>query len=150
MLCHVYCHMMEGGGGRRRRLCRDVFHNHTLHQYVLGWAVDASQPSWCTGGVLDEPAPFRIQRQLWGLPCCAGNAGGFQLYTLDHDLDTLRLDLEAAWADTAPLRLQLPPHLLLQDPPVRPCCMHSIINRPFPLKTDLGCRPGLLCHEARS
>ena len=56
---------------------------------------------------------------------------GFRLYTLDHDLGTLRLDLEAAWADMAPPRLQLPPHLLQQDPPVCPC-LHVCSQQGFP------------------
>ena len=69
-----------------------------------------------------RPSPDRglLQRS------CAGDACGYKLYTLDHDLGTLRLDLEGSWADSAPPRPLPSPHVLLREPPVS---IHAALQR---------------------
>ena len=72
---------------------------------------------------------------------CVGDACGYKLYTLDHDLGTLRLDLEGSWADSAPPRPLPSPHVLLREPPVS---IHAALQtHPHFCLTDFPiCMPG--------
>ncbi|KAK9826404.1 hypothetical protein WJX81_000388 [Elliptochloris bilobata] len=89
-------------------------HFHLSHNYADSIAV-AGHCAFVQTGVIGDcnRDGFRHSRVL------KGDAGGYRLYTLDHDLGTLRLDLQAGWADTAPPRPLLPPHPLLRDPPAQ-------------------------------
>jgi hypothetical protein len=46
----------------------------------------------------------------------AGDRDGYQMFTVDHEDGSLRLDLAHGWADAAPPRPVLPEDQLLCDP----------------------------------
>lgn len=76
-------------------------------------------PAGPVGHNSESSAPSRILRVISFATFAHRNAGdsrGYQLFTVDHEDGSLRLDLAHAWAETSPPQPVLPQDQLLCDP----------------------------------